>query len=148
MLRSHVLSLVVLLSPLLITPARAADAPVPAAEKKADKPIRALLITGGPFHDYAKQKEILTKGISARAPVEWTIAEDVSDSREHKHSIYGKPEWWRGYDVIVHDECFGFVDDDAFVEAIVKAHQENKIPVVAIHCAVHSYRKAKTRAWS
>jgi type 1 glutamine amidotransferase len=80
--------------------------------------------------------------------VEWTIAEDVSDSREHKHSIYSKPQWWKGYDVIVHDECFGFVDDDAFVEAIVNAHKENKIPVVAIHCAVHSYRKAKTRAWS
>ena len=29
------------------------------------KPIRALLVIGGCCHDYAKQKEILTKGISA-----------------------------------------------------------------------------------
>jgi type 1 glutamine amidotransferase len=148
MLRSNVLSLLTLLCPLLIASAGAADAPAPAVEKKADKPIRALLITGGPFHDYAKQKEILTKGISARAPVEWTIAEDVSDQRDHKHSVYSKPQWWKGYDVVVHDECFGYVDDDAFIEAIVKAHKDNAVPVVAIHCAVHSYRKAKTHAWS
>jgi type 1 glutamine amidotransferase len=144
MLKTRLIPFIALLCPLFIAPtmARAAD------EKKDAKPIKALLITGGPFHDYAKQKEILTKGISARAPVEWTIAEDVADTREHKHSIYSKPEWWKGYDVIVHDECFGFVEDDAFVEAIVKGHVDNKVPVVAIHCAVHSYRKAKTRAWS
>lgn len=148
MLKSRVLLLVLALCSSLVANARAADAAPAAGGKKSDKPIRALLITGGPFHDYAKQKEILTKGISARAPVEWTIAEDVSDKREHKHSIYSKPEWWKGYDVVVHDECFGFVDDNAFVEAIVKAHLDNKIPVVGIHCAVHSYRKAETRAWS
>ncbi len=39
----------------------------------AEKPIKALLITGGCCHDYAKQKDILTQGISARANVEWTI---------------------------------------------------------------------------
>ncbi len=33
------------------------------------KPIRALLVIGGCCHDYAKQKDILTKGISARANV-------------------------------------------------------------------------------
>jgi type 1 glutamine amidotransferase len=149
MVRSRVLLLVALLCSLPIAPgtSHAADSAAAVGEKNAAKPIRALLITGGPFHDYAKQKEILTKGISARAPVEWTIADEASDKREHKHSIYSKPEWWKGYDVIVHDECFGFVEDDAFIEAIVKVHQDG-VPVVAIHCAVHSYRKAKTRAWS
>src|SRR3990170_37024 len=124
MLKNYALLLVAILCSLLFAPLHAADAPAAAAEK-----------------------ETLTKGISDRAPVEWTIAFDVSDKREHKHSIYSKPEWWKGYDVVVHDECFGFVDDDAFIEAIVKAHKDNRVPVVAIHCAVHSYRKAKTRAW-
>src|SRR5689334_7041823 len=103
MLKSHALLLAAILCPLLIAPGVAhSTAEAPAAEKKTGKPIKALLITGGPFHDYAKQKDLLTKGISARAPVEWTIAEDVSDQREHKHSIYSKPEWWKGFDVIVH----------------------------------------------
>lgn len=123
------------------------SAPGGAADKSSAKPIRALFITGGCCHDYKNQKNILTEGISARTPVQWTI-EYEGEKREHKHSIYSKPDWWKGYDVIVHDECFGFVDDDAFVEAIVKAHVDNHVPVVAIHCAVHSYRKAKTRAWS
>ena len=39
-----------------------------------EKPIRALFICGGCCHDYAKQKDIITQGISARANVVWTIA--------------------------------------------------------------------------
>ena len=37
------------------------------------KPLKALLITGGGYHDYQNQKKILTEGISARANVEWTV---------------------------------------------------------------------------
>ena len=33
------------------------------------KPLKVLLITGGCCHDYAKQKDILKKGIEARANV-------------------------------------------------------------------------------
>ena len=40
------------------------------------KPIRALLVLGGCCHDYAHQKDILTRGISQRAAVEWTVAYD------------------------------------------------------------------------
>ncbi|MFP6671259.1 MAG: hypothetical protein VB857_07580, partial [Pirellulaceae bacterium] len=40
-----------------------------------EKPIRALLITGGCCHDYARQKLILTRGISARANVQWTVVQ-------------------------------------------------------------------------
>src|SRR3982751_317869 len=38
------------------------------------KPIKALLVLGGCCHDYAKQKDILAKGIAERANVEVTIA--------------------------------------------------------------------------
>jgi type 1 glutamine amidotransferase len=123
----------------------------PTAAKESPRPVRALLITGGCCHDYNNQKDILTKGISARSAgaggIEWTI-EHEGTKREHRHSIYSKPDWWKGYDVIVHDECFGFVDDDAFVDGIVKAHADARLPIVAIHCSAHSYRKAKTRTWS
>jgi len=39
---------------------------VGSAARAEDKPIRALLVAGGCCHDYAKQKDILTQGISAR----------------------------------------------------------------------------------
>ena len=39
----------------------------------ARKPIKALLVTGGCCHDYERQKVILSRGISARADVVWTI---------------------------------------------------------------------------
>src|SRR5688500_15692913 len=54
----------------------AAPAPDPAQEAAGGVPIKALLVIGGCCHDYAKQKDILTKGISARANVEWTVAYD------------------------------------------------------------------------
>ena len=121
----------------------------PSQEANKDKAVRALLICGGGFHDYTYQKDVLAKGITARAnvPVEWTIEQEGTD-RAHKHSIYSKPGWWKGYDVIVHDECFGYVDDTAFVEGIVKAHEEAHLPIVALHCSLHSYRMSKTMAWS
>ena len=133
---------------MLLVPAPAGRAEPTKERKKEDgKPIRALLICGGCCHDYTHQKDILPQGVSARANVEWTIAQE-GDKREHKHSIYSKPEWWKGYDIIVHDECFGYVDDVPFVEGIVKAHEEAHLPIVALHASLHSYRMAKTMAWS
>src|ERR1051326_2015748 len=67
------------------------------------KPIRALLVIGGCCHDYAKQKEILTKGISARANVQWVIAYDPDKGTKHINPVYNKPNWSEGFDVVVHD---------------------------------------------
>lgn len=117
-----------------------------AADPVLPKPLRALMITGGCCHDYENQKRILAEGISARARVEWTVVHEGGESRDHKVSIYSKPDWAKGYDVVVHNECFGGVTDDAFVEGIAKAHEEGTGAVV-IHCSMHSYRNAKTDAW-
>src|SRR3954471_15586644 len=84
-----------------------------------NKPIRALLVTGGCCHDYTHQKKILTEGISARANVEWTIVHEGDGTTTHRVSIYEKPDWSKGYDIVVHDECFADVKDEAFVENIL-----------------------------
>jgi type 1 glutamine amidotransferase len=114
------------------------------------KPIRALLVCGGCCHDYTAQKKILSEGISARANVEWTIvheeAPEKANERKHRVSIYEKPEWWKGYDVVLHNECFGMIDDVAFVEGIAAAHQAG-VAAVMLHCSSHSYRAAKTDEW-
>jgi type 1 glutamine amidotransferase len=119
------------------------------ADNANPKPLRALMVCGGCCHDYAKQKVILSEGISARANVEWTIVQEDapkgSDERSHRVSIYEKPEWWKGYDVIVHNECFGYVADDKFIEGIAEAHKF--VPAVMLHCSNHSYRSGTTDEW-
>src|SRR5229473_493113 len=90
---------------LTLTPSGASFASEP------NKPIRALLVTGGCCHDYTHQKTILTEGISARANVEWTIVHEGDGTTTHRMSIYEKPDWAKGFDVVVHDECFSDVKD-------------------------------------
>ncbi len=114
----------------LASPGRAAE---------AVKPIKALLVTGGCCHDYANQKIILTRGISALANVEWTIVHEGDGTTDHKMSIYTNADWAKGFDVIVHDECFADVKDAAFVEGILKAHRDG-VPAVNLHCTMHCYR--------
>ena len=109
-------------------------------------PIRALMIAGGCCHDYDAQTTIVSEGISARANVEWTIVHEGGDSRDHKVSIYSNPNWADGFDVVVHNECFGGVADVPLVETIAAAHEAG-IPAVMLHCSTHSYRTAKTEAW-
>ncbi len=114
------------------------------------KPIRALLVCGGCCHDYEAQKKILSEGISARANVEWTIVHESaptgSDERLHRISIYEKPNWWDGYDVVLHNECFGSVADNAFIEGIAAAHKAG-VPDVMLHCSSHYYRAGTTDEW-
>ncbi len=110
------------------------------------KPLRALLITGGCCHDYAKQKLILPEGIGERANVVFDVVHEGGESRDHRVSVYEKDGWAEGYDVIVHNECFGSMTDDALIGKITKAHADG-VPAVTIHCSTHSYRNAKTDEW-
>ena len=112
----------------------------------AKEPLRALLVTGGCCHDYEAQKKIISEGISARANVTWTIVHEGSD-RQHYVSIYTNTDWARGYDVVVHNECFGLATNVAFVEGIVRAHSSGGVPAVMLHCSTHSYRFSSSDEW-
>ena len=103
------------------------------------KPIKALLVLGGCCHDYAKQKDIITKGVSARANVQWTIAYDPSPKTDHLNPIYENDDWAKGFDVVVHDECSSDVKDPKIVDRILKPHRDG-LPAVLLHCGMHSYR--------
>jgi type 1 glutamine amidotransferase len=103
------------------------------------KPIRALLVLGGCCHDYKKQKDLLTKGVSARANVQWVIAYDPTDKTDHLNPVYEKEEWAKGFDVVVHDECSADVKDLKTVDRILKPHKDG-LPGVVLHCGMHSYR--------
>jgi type 1 glutamine amidotransferase len=113
------------------------------------QPIRALLVLGGCCHDYEKQKDIITKGISERANVQWAIAYDPDKGTKHKNPVYDNPEWYKGFDVIVHDECESDVKDSDAINGILKPHKEG-LPAVFLHCGMHSFRGEgypKTTAW-
>ncbi|MDG1890329.1 MAG: ThuA domain-containing protein [Verrucomicrobiota bacterium] len=113
----------------------------------ASGPIRALMIAGGCCHDYPNQNLILSEGISSRAHVEWTLVNQGGTSRDIKIPFYDNPDWAKGYDVVVHNECFGGVKDVTWLESIVATHTRQGIPAVFVHCSLHSYRAAKTDAW-
>jgi type 1 glutamine amidotransferase len=106
-----------------------------------DRPIRALLVLGGCCHDYAHQKDIISKGISERANVEWTIAYDPDTGTKHLNPVYEKDDWSQGYDVVVHDECTADVKDLKVIDRILKPHREG-LPAVVLHCGMHCYRSA------
>jgi putative membrane-bound dehydrogenase-like protein len=115
-------------------------ADTPGSKKtNSDKPIRALLVTGGCCHDYSRQKLILTKGISARANVVWTVVQQGGTGTNVQIPLYQDRNWAEGFDVVVHNECFANVSDKDWVERILKPHREG-LPALLIHCAMHSYR--------
>jgi type 1 glutamine amidotransferase len=110
-----------------------------AVRAEDDKPIRALLVIGGCCHDYAKQKDIITKGVSARANVQWVIAYDDDKGTKHLNPIYAKDDWAKGFDVVVHDECCSDVKDLDVIGRILRPHREG-VPAVLLHCGMHCYR--------
>lgn len=106
------------------------------------KPIRALLVIGGCCHDYARQKELttgITERAADRAKIEWTVAYDTDTGTKHLNPVYENPDWAKGYDVVVHNECSADVTDLAIIDRILKPHREG-VPGVLLHCAMHSYR--------
>jgi type 1 glutamine amidotransferase len=118
------------------------------------KPIKALLITGGNAHDYKGQAKILTEGLSAKINIEWTIEHPLNAKGGEMRGdtaidIYKKPDWIKGYDVVVHNECYAEVMDKDFVESIAKAHSESGVAAVIIHGTLHAYRglDKQTDAW-
>jgi len=107
----------------------------------AGTPIRALLVIGGCCHDYARQKDILTKGISARANVLWTVAYDPDKGTKHLNPVYEKNDWAKEFDVVIHDECCSDVKDVDLINRILEPHRQG-LPGVVLHCGMHSYRSA------
>ena len=105
----------------------------------APAPLRALLVIGGCCHDYATQKDILKKGLEARANLKVDLAYNPSDGKEAQFTVYRRADWAKGYDVIIHDECTSQVLDPAYLANVLAPHRAGT-PAVNLHCAMHSYR--------
>ena len=102
------------------------------------KPLRVLLIAGGCCHDYGKQKDVLKSGIEERAYAKVDLAHTNDSSTKARFEVYADPNWAKGYDVVIRDECSSDVKEMSYVQNILAAHKN--IPAVNLHCAMHSYR--------
>ncbi len=116
----------------------------PTAGSATDRPIRALLVTGGCCHDYERQKRIITRGTSARTDIVWTVAHQGGTTTDTKIPLYHNADWADGFDIVIHNECFAGVGDKEFVDGILRPHREG-LPAVLIHCGMHSYRTGDDR---
>lgn len=103
------------------------------------KPIHVLLITGGCCHDYANQKGILKKGLEERANITVDQIHTADSSTKPPLAILGNPDYAKGYDLVIHDECGADISDPDKVLGVLAPHK-NGLPGVNLHCAMHSYR--------
>lgn len=111
----------------------------PLMAQETPKPIKALLVTGGCCHDYANQRFILKAGIEARANVIVDIIYSPDSNTRPALPIYGHPDYAKGYDVVIHDECAADINDTNIIQDVLQPHQDG-IPGVNLHCAMHCYR--------
>jgi hypothetical protein len=112
---------------------------LPSAGGAEARPLRVLLITGGCCHDYAKQKDILKQGLEARIHVTVEQLHCPDTSTRPPLAFLGNPDYAKGFDLVIHDECASDISFPAMVEAVLKPHRDG-IPAVNLHCAMHSYR--------
>lgn len=106
---------------------------------EAPAPLKVMLITGGCCHDYKTQTEILKKGLEERinATVDQMHVDDATTTPALP--IFGNPDYAKGYDLVIHDECAAGIKDPAVVKDVLKPHADG-LPAVNLHCAMHSYR--------
>lgn len=110
----------------------------------AVSPLKVLLITGGCCHDYDAQKDILKKGLEARANLVVDQVHTSDKSTQPPLAILGHPDYAKGYDVVLHDECGAGISDEDTVRAVLAPHLAG-VPGVNLHCAMHSYRIGNPR---
>lgn len=118
-------------------------------ESRADepKPLKVLVVTGGCCHDYTFQTKAMQKAAKERnVAIQWTVVNEGGKSTKGQIDLYKNKDWAKGYDVVVHNECFANTADEDYIRSITKAHHDG-VNAVVIHCAMHTYRAAKIDDW-
>ena len=74
---------------------------------QAADPVKILLITGGCCHDYDYQtKEMQAAFKEHKIEVEWKVVNEGGNGTKAELEMYNNPDWAKGYDVVIHNECF------------------------------------------
>lgn len=102
------------------------------------KPLKALFLTGGGYHDYQKLTPFLTNSLGQRVNMAFDV--DFSLARLDNKNFA------QAYDVVIYDVCFVNAED-AQLDNALNAIRSGK-PAVMIHCSVHSFRNSpKVHQW-
>jgi len=99
------------------------------------EPLKVLLVTGGGAHDYKRQALILPEVMKARA--DFDVGVIGPDVKEVRKKLEGK-DWADGYDLVVYNICM-VKGTEELVHNIVRVHEEDGVPAVVIHGALHSF---------
>lgn len=108
--------------------------------------INALIVSGGCCHDYALQGRLLMDAVGRILPVDWTLVVQGGRGTRGSMPVYARPDWSKGFDIVIHNECLADVDDPQYIRNITAAHRGGP-PAIVIHCAMHSYRAATIDDW-
>ncbi|MCM8532013.1 MAG: ThuA domain-containing protein [Lentisphaeraceae bacterium] len=109
------------------------------------KPLKILQVSGGCCHDYKNQQHINKKGLEAR--INCTVDNSTEGkAKNHRHSLFDKKEWAKGYDIVMFNICFGGITDDKYITDIVAESAKNGKGVMFLHCSLHTFRNAKEGA--
>ncbi len=109
--------------------------------------IRILLITGGCCHDYDFQTKAMQSAVKeAGIEAEWKVVNEGGRGTEAQIELYDNPDWAKGFDVVIHNECFADTNDPTYIRKITDVHKSG-VNAVVIHCAMHTYRSASIDDW-
>ena len=108
--------------------------------------VKALVISGGCCHDYSGEAKVLMDSVGKALPVDWTVAIQGGRGTTGNISLYDNADWAKGFDIVVHNECFADVTDPQYLRKITAAHRGG-VPAMVIHCSMHSYRAATVDDW-
>lgn len=118
------------------------------AEKKPVKALKGLIVTGGCCHDYKNQKNIVGDGLKEKLNFTYDVLFEMKADKMKE--ALSKPDWHKGYDIIIYNFCHAHESDQKFVESVAKVHYDGK-PSIALHCTMHTYHwkiKGEKKAWT
>ena len=107
----------------------------------AGPPLNVLVISGGNAHDYPTQNKLLYDILSKAAPINFTFAMGMRGLPGGRLPIHNNPDYANGYDLVIYNNCWTEELPSWFMQNIVRP-QQNGIPAMFFHCALHSYRSS------
>lgn len=129
--------LLVLLAVGLLAPALSAD----------DDPLHVLFITGGGWHDFTAQRELLTAGIHDRLNVTFTIDHEAGSDPRATPARFADPDWAKNFDLVLYNISLSVDQKPETAQAIIDGHVKHAVPAVFLHGSVHSYRRTGNEQW-
>ena len=112
----------------------------PVQADESGQPVRALLVTGGAWHDYATQHKVITEQLGERMNIEWTVEIEAGTRADFVPSRFDDENWIDGFDIVVYHFSYsrvGSEDQAALTERMVGPHRDRGVPAVLIHGSMH-----------